>query len=239
MTLGACVKEIGIKSNPSSKIYTVAVLPPFNATSEIDGPQMIRKLVHERMLKRHYKARPLAEVDSALRDRMSVVFGEQLEFATPQRVGSTLGVDGLIYIYILNFDDKTIGENNVKRVRAGIKLVDAITGKVVWSKGRGVKGEITGGDGISPDSGEGLDEFKAIQGLRDIPDLDIWTLLYRRRWSAMNAMITSIGTMVFGVDTKSHLNYESREMLDALFDGMIAGPGVPAAAPDARGGVRR
>ncbi|MBI5887088.1 MAG: DUF799 family lipoprotein [Deltaproteobacteria bacterium] len=238
--LSACIPAKVIPTNPSNPIYTVAVLPAYNASNDIDGPQMVRELVQERVPRWHYNAKPLAEVDQILRDQMSITLGEQLETATPQTVGSTLGVDGLIYIYILNFDDKVTGLYNVKKVRAGVKLVDAKTGKTVWAKGQGVKGEITSGGLLGTavsaaakvmDAREGLDEFKSIQGIQDIPNLDNWKLIYQRQESMQNALIMSIGGKVIGAATKTHLKLESGQMLDMVMDDMIAGPGAPIGAP--------
>mgnify|MGYP001561065334 CR=1 FL=1 len=242
--LSACIPTKVIPVNPSNPIYTVAVLPAYNASNDIDGPQMVRELVQEQIPRWHYNAKPLAEVDQILRDQMSVTLGEQLETATPQTVGSTLGVDGLIYIYILNFDDKVTGLYNVKKVRAGVKLVDAKTGKTVWAKGQGVKGEITSGGLLGTavsvaakvmDAREGLDEFKTINGIQDIPNLDNWKLIYQRQESLQNALIMSIGSKVVGAATKTHLKFESGQMLTLVMDDMIAGPGAPiaSAAPQA------
>jgi hypothetical protein len=93
------------------------------------------------------------------------------------------------------------------------------------------------------DAREGLDEFKTINGLQDIPNLDNWKLIYQRQESLQNALIMSIGGKIIGAATKTHLKFESGQMLNMVMDDMIAGPGAligtpvalaaPTAAPQA------
>ena len=238
--LSACIPMKVIPPNPANPIYSVAVLPAYNASNDIDGPQMVREMLQERLPRWHYSAKPLAEVDQILRDQMGVTLGEQLEpsLISAQKVGATLGVDGLVYVYILNFDDKTTGIYNVKKVRAGLKIVDVKSGRTMWAMGQGVKGEIISGGLLGKgvalaanvmDKREGLDEFKTIQGIQDIPNLADWKLIYHREESMQNALIMSVGGKVVGKAMKAHLKFESGEMLDMVMANMLAGPGGPGA----------
>lgn len=243
LSLSACFGP-RVHPNPSNPIYTVAVLPPYNATNDIDGPEMIRELVAERLQKWYfYSPKPQTEVDQLLRDQMGITLGEQLDLATPQKIGETLGVDGLLYIYVLNFDDKITGIYNVKKVRAGIKLVDVKTGQTVWSYGQGVKGEVSTGGLIGKavaaaanvmDKREGLEEFSTIKGITEIPNLKEWKLLYHQDQSFQDMLITTVVSKVAGKALKMHLKPESNAMLDIIFVSMPAGPGFsshPAPAP--------
>lgn len=248
VSLSACGPRI--HPNPSNPIYTVAVLPPYNATNDIDGPEMIRGLVAERLPLWHYSPKPQAEVDSLLSGQMGITLGEQLDLTTPEKIGETLGVDGVVYIYVLNFDDKVTGIYNVKKVRTGIKLVDVKTGQTVWSYGQGVKGEVSTGGLIGKavamaanvmDKREGLEEFSTIKGITEIPNIKEWKLLYHQDQGFQEMLITTVVSKVAGKALKMHLKPESKAMLDMMFVSFPAGPGVqvravtaPPAAVDAK-----
>ena len=135
--LSACALP-GIPPNPSNPMYSVAVLPFYNATNDVDGPQMVREMTEKKLARWNDRSAPLSEVDKLLRDKMGVTLGAQLEMTTPQKLGETLGVDGVLYGYLLNFEQITTGLYNVKKVRGGVRLVDTKTGKTVWAKGQGV-----------------------------------------------------------------------------------------------------
>lgn len=240
-----------IPPNPSNPIYTVAVMPVYNATNDLNGPDMLREMVHNRVAELNYSVKGLEETDILLRDNIGVTLGEQLDTfdtATPQKIGEALGVDGIVYIYLINFDDKTTVLYNVTKVRAGIKLVDTLTGKTVWADGRGVKGEITSGGAIGKGIALGAmaldakddpyEEYKTIKGMAEVPNLKNWQLLYHRDDSPQNALILSLGGRILTSIARSHLRFETYSFLQIIFPGFPSGPGqqvrpLMAGAPSA------
>src|SRR5512139_2565553 len=53
------------------KEYTVAVLPMYNATDDLDGPVMLRRMIDQK-LRPYYKTVPLEAVDETLRDQAGI-----------------------------------------------------------------------------------------------------------------------------------------------------------------------
>ena len=96
----------------------------YNATNDVSVPQMVRELADKHVQGRgHYSVKPLSEVNQTLREQMGITLGSQMDMTTPQQLGATLGVDGVLYGYLLSFDDMTTGVYNEKKVRAGFKWV--------------------------------------------------------------------------------------------------------------------
>lgn len=239
MAAACAVPQRHVAPNPASPVYTVAVLPIYNASNDVEGPQKVRELVEKRLAGWQYKVLPLNEVDQVLRDQMGITLGAQLDMTTPQKLGETLGVDGVIYGYLINFDDVTSGVYNVKKVRAGFKLVETRTGRVLWSRGQGVKSEIrsqdTLGRGVSALAD--IKDVKAgadvnIPGAKDIPGIGKWhMMMVQEEKDIKNAAIMSLGQKIVGKALGVHLRPETDEMLNLVFADFVAGRGAPGAAP--------
>jgi len=140
-------------------------------------------------------------------------------------------VDAVVYIYLINFDDITTGVYNVKEVRAGFKLVEGSTGRVIWTHGGGVKSfYVAGKAGVAitvlKEIGSGSDVPSLIKGLNDIPGIRDWHIIrviYLKKLE--HAAVLSLGeevvTSVFG----SHLRFEVNALLRRVLRGLPAGPG--------------
>lgn len=237
LALGACGGR-GIAPNPANPVYKVAVLPFYNATNDVGGPGMVRELFAERLDRFHYDIVALEDVDRLLVDRMGITLGSQLELTTARELGETLGVDGVFYGYLLDFDQITTGVYNVKKVRAGIKLVDTKTGTVVWARGLGVKSLLTSGDigtGIAIlRELKGLDDdfFTSIKGIDDIPGLRDWHVMRAAKVKkAGDAAIISLGGQFITRALGIHLKTETKVMLKRVMRGLPAGPGFARARP--------
>ncbi len=216
----------------------MAVLPVYNVTNDVEGPQAVRAIAEKRIRGIHYKSIPLNEVDNILRDRMGITLGSQLSLTSPQDIGNTLGVDAVLYGYLLDYEVQTAGVYNVNRVRAGFRLVDTKTGGVIWSRGQGVKSEIISGRaGVGVSILEDIkdikvgEQYKSIQGLSEIPGISDWRIIsIVHTKSAENAGLLSLGekivTKTFGV----YLRPETDAMMDMVFRHFPAGPGAPREA---------
>jgi hypothetical protein len=234
----ACAMGPRIPPNPANPIRTVAVLPIYNATNDVEGPEAVRALVEGHLRGLHYAVLPSAEADAVLRDRMGITLGSQLNLTTPRKLGEELGVDAVIYGYLLNFETVTTGVYNVKKVRAGFALIDAKSGRTIWSRGQGVKSELTSGGligkGVSlardvQERREGLEPFKSIEGIERIPGITEWRKLERKSEASVgDAALFSLGERLVTKALGVHLKLESEAMADMIFRQFPVGPGVSA-----------
>ena len=218
----------------SNPVYTVAVLPFYNVTNDVGGAMGLREEFQKRLEHRHYRFMPLKEVDELLLNRMGITLGDQLEMTDAIELGKVLGVDGLVYGYVLDFDDVTTGVYNVKKVRAGFKLVDAKTGRVMWTGAKGVKSVIAGGKagvGISVlKEAIGEESFTSygIKGLEEIDGLDDWHIIRAGATKKFeDAAMLSLGEMLITKAFGVHLWLESNTMMDMVMRGFPSGPGTP------------
>ena len=233
--LSSCAASLPVyEPDVTNPFYTVAVLPFYNATNDVGGAASLRQEFHRRVSRRNYRAIPLKEVDELLYNRMGITLGSQLELTDAVALGTTLGVDALVYGYVLDFDDVTTGVYNVKKVRAGFKLIDALTGETIWTGGQGVKSVISGGGKIGAgvsvikEIGEGADTelFTSIKGLEEVEGIGNWQIiraapLKKIEEAAMISLGETLITKAFGV----HLWLESNTMLDMVMRGFPVGPG--------------
>ncbi len=125
--------------DPNNPIARVAVLPMDNRTNDMDGPNWVRVAFHQIVPSRYYLTMPTEQVDKVLQEKLGVTIGGQLDFTnpgagapSPQKVGEALGVDGLFYGTLEDFQNLITGFYNKKKVSANFKLVNAKTGQVVW-----------------------------------------------------------------------------------------------------------
>lgn len=125
----------------SNPIVKVAVLPIQNYTPDMDAPGWIRSGISEMIPSRYYMVIPNDQVDQILREKMGVTLGGQLDYRNlaigaplPSVVGQTLGVDGLMYCNLEDFQNLITGIYNRRKVKAKCSLVNAKTSAVVWEK---------------------------------------------------------------------------------------------------------
>ena len=128
--------------NFSNPIKRVAILPMKNDTVDVNGPDMVRSKMEAMLKERGYNVKALKESDQILRDQMGINLGGQLDLTTPQKLGEVLGVEGVLYGDLMDFDETTTGIYNVKKVRAKFKIVNTMTGDTFWERGLGVKSEV-------------------------------------------------------------------------------------------------
>ncbi|MBE9531537.1 MAG: DUF799 family lipoprotein [Proteobacteria bacterium] len=219
-----------IRPNPANPIRTVAVLPMYNLTNNLDGAEYVRERFTEELSNRQYVVMDTAEVTSILQEQTGITLGSQLEMTSPEVIGEILGVDALVYGYLLDFDDIILGVYNARVVRAAFKAVNVRSGKLMWSNAKGFKFVIFSGDlGLLAtiakelvDSGE---SFETVKGLEDISGLNDWTTVPVPVESIENAAILTLGALVIGKAFGVHLHHESNVMIEELTRNIPAGPG--------------
>jgi len=146
LLLSACVNLPPVNPNPGSPVKSLAILPVVNNSVDVDGPAAVQEALYMEAQHYHFPVvKPNAETNQTLKDQMSLTLGSQLDMATPQKLGTALGVDAVMYVSLEDFSQKITGIYNVKRVRIRAKLVDCKTGEVMWKNGIGIKQALTAG----------------------------------------------------------------------------------------------
>jgi hypothetical protein len=138
---GCNIPRMPLPTDPTNPMKVVAVLPMKNDTNDVDGPTIVREKIVEALKNRSYVVMDLKESDTILRDRMGINLGGQLSLTTPQKLGETLGVQGVLYGELMDFDETITGLYNAKKVRGSFMLVNTATGQPIWQRGLGVKTE--------------------------------------------------------------------------------------------------
>lgn len=221
-------KAVMIPPNPDNPIKRVAILPIFNNSNDVDAPTRLREQFFNRLGGYHYDIQPLAETSEILNHQMGITLGKQFDMATPEEIGKTLGVDGVFYGYLLDFDEVTTGFVNSYKVRMGWKLVDIKTGKISWGKGVAVHRSQSMGGVAGIKAQLGLNEAEKVDALpgstdpmSEMPGLD--------KWISMGHESSSLAGGVFGAiigKVGNSLEKESNFAYDRLFPNMLIGSAV-------------
>ncbi|MEK6598931.1 MAG: GNA1162 family protein [Deltaproteobacteria bacterium] len=236
---GCAMPKHYAQPNPNNPIRVVAVLPMVNNTNDVEAPEKVRDMFGAKIPERCYIVKPLQETNQLLKDELGITLGSQLDMTNPKELGIKLGVDAVIYGTLFNFEEKTTGVLNIRRVRAGFKLVDAKTGAVVWGRGQGIKSETRMTEGIAGTIAGGasavskLTEDKGGKGAEDYFGLQNWHDLPPEK--AMSEQLGQggfIAGFVSGLAEKTvkkatgtFLKHESETMVGMIIDTLPAGPG--------------
>ncbi len=228
--LASCATpQIAIPANPANPIKRIAILPVLNNSNDVDAPTRIKEEFAKRLGSYHYEIQPLAETNEILNQQMGITLGKQFDLATPQEIGKTLGVDGLFYGYLLDFDEITTGAVNSYKVRIGWKLVDTKTGKISWGKGVAVQRTQSLG-GLAGLRSSEAEKVNALPGSKDpmneMPGLNKWISMGNQSTSLTEGLIGGIIGKVGGSIGGNSLQNEINFAYDHLFRGMLIGPVV-------------
>jgi len=111
---------------------TVAVLPFVDKSGSKEGAQAVRKGFYN-----HFSSLPFKDMEIYQVDRMLAKAGLTDPIAiskkSPQELGGILGVDGIVYGEISNFDKFFAGIYSQVAVGAEIRMYEAKTGHFLWS----------------------------------------------------------------------------------------------------------
>lgn len=209
-------------NNPLKRI---AVLPMKNDTDDVEGPNLVRKKMTEALINKSYVVKDVKETDQILRDQMGINLGGQLDLTTPQKLGETLGVEGVLYGTLMDFDETTTGILNVRKVRAAFKLVNTQSGQSLWERGLGVRSEtrMSGRTGsIASAAARGADLKE-----KDVPWITIDSVALNER-NVGQAFAIGMGAKLLTKAMGIHLEYESKELTRRVTDNLPWGPGSGA-----------
>ncbi len=203
--------------NPLKRI---AILPLKNDTADVDGPNVLREKMVQAPENRSYAVQDIKETDQILRDRMGITLGGQLELTTAQKLGETLGVQGVLYGTLIDFDESTVGVYNAKKVRAKFRLVNTATGQPMWQRGLGVKAEnrTSGLGGAAVTLGA-----RAADNDKEAPWVIIESSVSNQ--SAGKTAAMNLGSKWFMQAIGKHLEHESEELARRITDNLPWGPG--------------
>ncbi len=203
----------------------VAVLPLKNETTDVDGPVVLRKRMIEALEDHSYMVRDVKETDQILRDQMGITLGGQLDLTTALKLGEILGVEGVLYGTLMDFDEMTTGAINVKKVRGKFKLVNAMTGQTVWERGLGVRSELI------MQSGYGVAAALAARAA-DARDKDVsWVTIQSITTGSEKlgeSFAIGLGTKLLTKAIGMHLDHESTELARRITEDLPWGPGPGA-----------
>lgn len=239
---GCAISRPHIAPNPANPIKTVAVLPMVNQTNDVEAPEKVREMFVARLPERCYIFKPISETNQILKDELGITLGSQLDMTNPQELGKKLGVDAVIYGMLFNFEEKTTGVLNIRRVRAGFKLVDTKTNAVIWGKGQGIRSETRMAEGTAGtiagaasgvNKAQDIKERKEMKEAADYPGVEIWHDLPAERVISeqigqggfVAAFASGLAEKTVKKATGTFLKHESETMLNMIIDTLPAGPG--------------
>lgn len=225
--VAGCLPPPPLPRDFSNPLKRVAILPMKNDSTDVDGPEVMRKKMAHALERRSYVVQDLKETDRILRDRMGITLGGQLSLTTAQKLGKELGVEGVLYGTLMDFDETTLGAINVKKVRGTFKLVNTMTGQSVWERGLGVRSELRmqGNYGAAA----ALAARAADAREPDVPWVTIKSTTTGSRKFGESVAI-GLGTTLLSKAIGRHLDYEATELARRVTDGLPWGPGPEAVA---------
>jgi hypothetical protein len=206
----------------SNPIKQVAILPMTNDTNDVDGPGVMRKKMAQALERHSYVVQDLKQTDQILRDRMGIALGGQLSLTTAQQLGQELGVEGVLYGTLMDFDETTLGALNIKKVRGKFMLVNTMTGQTMWERGLGVRSELImqskygAAAAIAARAADARD--------KDVPWVTIESVTTGSD-KIGDSLAIGLGAKLFSNAIGLHLDHESAELARLITDNLPWGPG--------------
>lgn len=110
---------------------SIAVLPPINETTSVEGTYSYFSTVTQPLAERGYYVFPVVIVDQFLKENGMPTPGEMHQVPV-QKYGEILGADAVLYVTLKEYGTKYQILKSVPTVRADAKLVDTKTGILLW-----------------------------------------------------------------------------------------------------------
>ncbi|MFN0118362.1 MAG: GNA1162 family protein [Elusimicrobiota bacterium] len=127
----ASCAPVQISPPASPLVQSIAILPFDNESNDLKADDIMQKIVYEALKGSGYNPVDIAHVNEKLA-QVGIIDGGQLPVLDPVKIGKDLGVQGLLYGYVENFDTTNIGFYFQRKVKIQLTLVDALTGKQLW-----------------------------------------------------------------------------------------------------------
>lgn len=116
----------------------IALLPLNNISNDLQGPLLIRYLLHRGLTLSGIAAIPIESTDDKL-NKLGITDGGQVASVSPEALSKQLGTRGLLYGELADFNNMNIGVYSKRTVKVHLWFIDAQTGKKIWENTRGVK----------------------------------------------------------------------------------------------------
>lgn len=126
--LSQSLSKPGVDSPAARKWFgrRAAVLPFSDDTNSVDGPDLVRRLVHETLRTGGYAVVPLEEVDARLREQ-GFSQGGQLRSIEPDQVAKWLGAELILFGHLDKFEQVMLGAYHRRAVSGTLSLWDSKT----------------------------------------------------------------------------------------------------------------
>ncbi len=226
ITAACAIPRPPLPYDANNPLKRVAVLPMKNDTNDVDGPEIVRKKMVQALEHRSYVVKDNKETDQMLRDQLGITLGGQLDLTTAQKLGEALGVEGLLYGTLMDFDELTTGAINVKKVRGKFKLVNAMTGQAMWSGGLGVRSEMMAQSKVGTAAAVAARASDARD--KEVPWVTIESTTTGSD-SLGKSLAAGLGAKLFSKAIGIHLDHESTELARRLTSNLPWGPGTSTA----------
>ncbi|MFA5072753.1 MAG: GNA1162 family protein [Nitrospirota bacterium] len=222
LTACSVSRQVPLYCDVNNPLKRVAVLPMRNDTADVEGPDVVRKKMVKALERRSYVVMDIKATDQILRDQMGITLGGQLDMTTPQELGKTLDVEGILYGTLMDFDEVTTGAYNVRKVRAKFKLVNTQTGVTLFQQGLGVKSEVYM-------KGKAGGATAVVAKIFDSRDNEVpWITLYQGTTGTEDitkSFAISLGVKLITKAIGIHLDYESTQLVERISSNVPWGPG--------------
>lgn len=116
---------------PAPKGPRVAIAPMENRSNDLDASDIVRAAFAEQIARQGWDVEPTAESDRRLREILGISYGGQLAATTPEEVCRALGVEGVFYGEVREWNKTTTGIYNSVSVAAAFRLYRA-DGSLAW-----------------------------------------------------------------------------------------------------------
>ncbi len=100
----------------------VAVAPLENKSNDLDASEIIRGAFAEGIAQKGWNVVPASESDRMLREGLGISYGGQLKATTPEEVCRVLGVEGVFYGEVEEWNKTTTGVYNSVSVAAAFRF---------------------------------------------------------------------------------------------------------------------
>lgn len=131
-----CARSRQAVTSTWDRSKVIAVLPVHNMTNSMDGADIVRRMVQTHLGGRGFQLIGLDAVDGILKERFGITDGGQLNAASAKQLGGTLNVQALLYTQLETFRVVNLGFLYSREVGASFKLVEADSGKVLWTESK-------------------------------------------------------------------------------------------------------
>ena len=125
------VQEPGPPGPPAATGPKVAIAPMENRSNDLSASEIIREAFAAQLAQQGWNVMPPVESDRLLREGLGLNYGGQLKATTPEEVCRALGVEGVFYGDVQEWNKTTTGVYNSISVVAVFQLYRK-DGALVW-----------------------------------------------------------------------------------------------------------